>query len=101
MLCHYVTLLVTAIFLAGLNAQVATADSKMGDFVLSTKRGLRIHTDAMEERGFNMWTTKAVPELLLADDQLQQLAKVSTSSDNVFKLLKLDDGLDGILSNPI
>ncbi|KAL3664468.1 hypothetical protein V7S43_010788 [Phytophthora oleae] len=37
---------------------------------------------------------------LLADNEIEHLAMKVTSTDKVFKMLKLDDGLDGILRNP-
>ncbi|KAL3664455.1 hypothetical protein V7S43_010775 [Phytophthora oleae] len=37
---------------------------------------------------------------LLADNEIEHLAMKVTSTDKVLKMLKLDDGLDGILRNP-
>ncbi|ETI37403.1 hypothetical protein F441_16434 [Phytophthora nicotianae CJ01A1] len=84
----------------------------------ATKRALRSHTkvaDGVEERGamnirsisdyLKSWMKGTVPKLEMTEDEItvlasQALSTKTTSSDDVFKMLKLDEGLSGILSNP-
>ncbi|KAK1942547.1 hypothetical protein P3T76_006046 [Phytophthora citrophthora] len=71
---------------------------------MSAKRTLRSN----EERTFSTgvteslsnWMSRAAPKLLLTDNELEHLAMQVASTDKVFKMLKLDDGLDGLLRNP-
>ncbi|KAG6942555.1 hypothetical protein JG688_00018052 [Phytophthora aleatoria] len=115
MRCHYyLVMLVAAAFFAGGNAAVARTDSQLSaanNVRTPTKRALRTYTEASkngEERGFSpsiaeglkKWMKRAVPELLKTDADTKALTKTATSSDDVFNMLKLNDGLTGILSNP-
>ncbi|KAG3110733.1 hypothetical protein PI124_g9646 [Phytophthora idaei] len=112
MRCHYyLVLLVAAAFFAGGNAAVATTDSQLSaanNVRTPTKRALRTYTEVSkdgEERGFSpsiaegltKWMKRAV---LKTDADIEALAKTATSSDDVFNMLTLNNGLTGILSNP-
>eukprot|EP00644_Phytophthora_capsici_P005669 jgi/Phyca11/98344/e_gw1.2.1024.1 len=71
---------------------------------MPVKRGLRANEErafgAGVTEGLSNWVARAAPKLLLTDNELEHLAMKVTSTDKVFKMLKLDDGLDGILRNP-
>lgn len=122
MRCHYFVLLAVAAFLAGANVAVATTDAQLSDArgvraSFNTMRALRSHTEATdhgEERAYkpslsvveslNNWMQRASKNILPDDVILVMASKAMTkktsSSDAVFAMLQLDQGLKGILSNP-
>ncbi|POM68427.1 Secreted RxLR effector peptide protein [Phytophthora palmivora] len=104
----YLVMLLSVVLCACGNAAVVTSDSRLPiQMDTTSKRALRVHikpTDNREERMFNPdMFKKAIPKLLLTDNDLEHLAMQSIHSDDVFKMLrldKLDDGLEDALLNP-
>ncbi|POM76134.1 Putative RxLR effector [Phytophthora palmivora] len=104
----YLVMLLSVVLCACGNTAVATSDSRLPiQMDTSSKRALRVHikpTDNKEERMFNPdMFKKAIPKLLLTDNDLEHLAMKLTPADDVFiklRLHQLDDGLEDALLNP-
>ncbi|POM66638.1 Secreted RxLR effector peptide protein [Phytophthora palmivora] len=98
----YLVMLLSVALCACGNTAVATSDSRLPiQMDTSSNRALRVHTkptDNKEERMFNPdMFKKAVPKLLLTDNELEHLAMKLTPADDVF--IKLP-GLEDALLNP-